>query len=161
MSNRRKVKRGNTKGYRRPRVTKDLGTPELIRKRAEAAGGGDPALTSNLLDWLRCRGLIDNEQHKAGIAFARLYRQTLKRPDLQAQNLDRVLGGGNLRALAALEDIEAQRWLRFQRLSAALISLSRAHYESVREAVIFGVYVPKKTPAVSRGLEELAKELYG
>ena len=53
----------------KPRSTTDLGTPELIRKRAEAVRGGDVTLAEHPLGILHARRLLDTDK----IRSQRLY----------------------------------------------------------------------------------------
>ena len=76
----------------RIRQETDLGTPEVIRKRAELTQGGDPALSEHPLGVLYALGYLcpGNEtmsakMYHAGLAFGGLWGKRYTRPFAQCQ----------------------------------------------------------------------------
>jgi len=114
--------------------------PEVIRKRAELAQGGDPVLASAPLGCCKARKLIRADDYFAGLKYAALYRRfTLKHIFPKAVSLDgdmqgpppvdaiaekrhetayleakKILRGAGSRATQAVENIVAfEQWPAF------------------------------------------------
>lgn len=134
-------KRGRPKASR-PEV--DLGTPELIAKRALMAGGGDPAYAEHPLGILYVRGYLSDEHEQsrrmyaAGMEFGLLWGRVFKPPFAQSLMSQFVPSGdGGVWDEADLADAEA----RLKRIVAFL--KERQIYDALVNAVIYRRTNPK------------------
>ncbi len=62
------------------RPSRDPGTDELVARRLILAKGGDPAKTSHPLDYLHMRGILTDDQMRAGLHYAWLHSLVHQRP---------------------------------------------------------------------------------
>ena len=88
------------KPLKREPIYRDPGTPELVRKRAEAVMGGDPALSEHPLSVLLARGYLNPKDNKiaqsmyyAGVRFGAIWGMVFKPPYAQS-NLATFMPGG-------------------------------------------------------------------
>jgi len=73
MAKRKRPPKVTSRRGRPPKTERDGPTPELMAKRLALVGpGGDPALAGYPLGVLLARGLIDRDQHDAGVYYAYL-----------------------------------------------------------------------------------------
>jgi hypothetical protein len=129
------AKRGRPKSNR-PDV--DLGTPELIAKRARLTRGADPAYAEHPLGILYVRGYLsdDHEQSRrmyaAGMDFGLLWGRVFKPPFAQSLMAQFVPGAeGGAWDESALADAEA----RLKRI--VLFLKERQVYDALVNAVVY------------------------
>jgi len=80
-------------GDLKPRV--DRGTPELVARRlALTEGHENPALASYPLGVLLARGVINQDQHNAGVQYATAFWKAFGKPFAKAVNLTGLSGHG-------------------------------------------------------------------
>lgn len=130
-----------------PRPTTDLGTPELIFKRAH----GD---TTEAIDLCLERGIITQAQHRAGLHLRWLYTLRYGAPNISAMDLTRVNGI----TLAQEMDVTF-RQAREAEFDEAVATLRNARAYNIVMAVC--MYDERPThlqrEALQRGLTELIK----
>ena len=66
------------------RQSMDHGTPEVILKRLHIVGPGDPSKAHYQLGILLERGQITEEQHQAGLVYAKAFRIAVCAPQIRA-----------------------------------------------------------------------------
>lgn len=120
------VRRGRPPLERQPR---DLGTPELIKRRAMLVGGGDPALATTPLGIMLARQLIDLDLFSAGERYRSLYGSATG--TARAVGLDIGLGTDPLGE--ALERITEQ----YRAATDALLRLGRPALREVINVAVF------------------------
>ena len=112
-------KRAGRPRSERPAV--DLGTPEVLARRARLAAGGDPTLTESPLGVMLARGLIGQEQHDAGRYYASLYRQAVGRTQLSCdRHYSQMIADGGREDRPRDEAAQARLEERFRRGKGAL-----------------------------------------
>lgn len=137
------TRRGRPKSSPRPEM--DLGTPELIFKRAH----GD---TSEAIDLCLERGIISQVQHRAGLHLRWLYTLRYGAPGISAMDLTRINGS------TLAQEMEASfRSAREAEFDEAVAALGNARAYAVVMAVCIYDERPKPSQhhALQQGLTEL------
>lgn len=122
------IRRGGRPRADRPRY--DLGTPELIMKRAQMSPS-DPTLSSTPLDALLGRNHITSEQYAAAFYFKAIRNIIFGRPHPGAVNLDMGLRHGP----EEYEDTQEAE-LRYRRACRALMARGNRVFKTFEAVVI-------------------------
>ena len=77
-------KQGNRYRCGKLKAPRDHGTPESILKRLHIVGPGDPAKAHYQLGIMLERGQITEEQHQAGLVYAKTFRIAICAPQIRA-----------------------------------------------------------------------------
>ena len=119
---------------RKPKKQKPQPTPEMLKRRAELAQGGDPVLTSSPLGCCKARALIGNGDYFAGIKYAILYKRLLDRPiHPKSVNLD----GRRQGPLIVEERVEVEHEKTYREANKALGSAGPKAYQTVQDIAVF------------------------
>lgn len=149
-------------GRLREHHTQDVGTAEAIVKRLALVGAADATLAHYPLGVAMARGIINQEQHDAGLNYARVYTLAMDGlPERLQPSLARFLpaGGGEIP-----ESVQIASTRRFVACSLALLGMSRKHKDIVDNLCVFnrwpgwlGLGVP--SPAELRECGKLVEAL--
>lgn len=133
----------------------DKGTPELIRHKALAVKGGDPADSTNELDRLKARGKITQSQadvgHFYGTCYKYIYGPAHARAALLQEMIHEHLSSEDSEA-RLVADQEVEKWLHI--MEGSLKDLSRQHFDVVRNTAVYDRY-PIRINKLVEGLQEL------
>ena len=106
-------KQGNRYRCGKVKVARDHGTPEVILKRLHIVGPGDPAKAHYQLGILLERGQITEEQHQAGLVYARAFRIAVCAPQIRANGaLARLMPSDSRDVSETLREELTQTWKR-------------------------------------------------
>lgn len=100
---------------RKPRLRADNGTPESQARKRELANGGDTARVSCPMDIYHLRGLISDQQHRAGKRYAALFGAFVGRTSPKSCLADPTSGSAGRG-----EDHQAKMEAQYRKLAALL-----------------------------------------